>query len=214
MFMPKMITIRWNSIDDITSKIRYLKARKRELQNANGCSKTIITNGAKLDACNNIWNTDISSIYSDLNLRNEKEFFVYAHLNVLAPIDLMRAVDVFAASIGFEYLPFYIGKGINRRDKSLRRNETHRKITEKIRSLGEKEIVIKVRNALSESEALQVEAKLMDIFGFMTNGGCLTNLDEGFHSTERRILYRESLLKLVRNYDHYQQLKKDLFYKL
>jgi hypothetical protein len=46
-----------------------------------------------------------------------------------------------------------------------------------------------VSNNLQEAKALELEAKLIDIFGLQIYGGWLTNLDEGHDSKLRRQRY-------------------------
>ena len=52
--------------------------------------------------------------------------------------------------------------------------------------LGKAVTVHKVREGLTESEALQIEA----IFGLIPQSGMLANLDEGVKPRERRAMYR------------------------
>jgi hypothetical protein len=207
----KIIKVDWNSIDSLSKHSRHLNARIRELENNGIGAMERVKKGQKFVACYGIWETDISSIYSELSLNATRSYFVYAHLDPLQPIDLTRARNAFAATIGMEYLPFYIGKGINDRDKDLMRNETHRKIVQKLRAIGKEPVVVKVQQRLTESEALQCESKLIDIFGLMPNGGFLTNLDEGHNRIARRTLYRNYLRKLCRTPGDYERLSQELF---
>jgi hypothetical protein len=207
------IKVNWNSIDSLKGKVRYLKSRIRALEKNGLGAENIVRQGPKFEAYNSIWNSDISSIYEDLELSNEKKYFVYAHLNPLFDLDLEKAKDAFAASLGMEYVPFYIGKGVNDRDKNSRRNETHRKILQSINSLNEKHIVFRVKGSLTEAEAFQAESKLIDIFGLLTNGGLLTNLDEGHHAILRKRLYRDHLKTLCTNSVGYAKVMKELYSK-
>ena len=48
---------------------------------------------------------------------------------------------------------------------------------------------MQLRNNLTELESLELESKLIDIFGLMPHAGYLTNLDEGMLPDERRCCY-------------------------
>jgi hypothetical protein len=91
-----------------------------------------------------------------------------------------------------DYFPFYIGKGTGPRYKELDRNETHRKVCQKIRALGNEPKVFLIKEGLTESAALAYEAKLIDIFGLIPHKGLLCNLDECLDVVRRRAVYRES----------------------
>src|SRR5208282_78053 len=142
------------------------------------------------DACSLIWNTDISSLYGALVLDTTPNYYVYAHLDSCRKVLVERAgVTTFAATLGMPYFPFYIGKGTGDRWQDFNRNETHRKVRERIARLSKAPIAIKLNDGLTEAQALQLEAKLIDIFGLITNGGKLCNLDEGLYPEQRRQFY-------------------------
>lgn len=102
-------------------------------------------------------------------------------------------ITSFAASIGMKHIPFYVGKGTGNRYKDLNRNETHRKIRQKLNKFNKDIEVEIVKDNLTEKEALILESKLIDIFGLLPNGGRLVNLDEGIKSEERKSRYIEDL---------------------
>lgn len=97
-------------------------------------------------------------------------------------------------------MPFYIGKGKGTRSTDLNRNETHRKVRQKIQKFGKDIIVFKIAENLTEKEALILESKLIDIFGLMSFKGRLVNLDEGIAVKERRQKYQKSLDNLSEFY--------------
>lgn len=153
------------------------------------------------DSCNEILKTDISSLYDNLELDESKDYYVYAHCDPGFKIAINKeGKSTFAASLGLQYMPFYIGKGKGTRSTDLNRNETHRKVRQKIQKFGKDIIVFKIAENLTEKEALILESKLIDIFGLMSFKGRLVNLDEGIAVKERRQKYQKSLDNLSEFY--------------
>jgi len=150
-----------------------------------------------------ILDKDITSLYSDIkeSLDPEEKYYVYAHLDPTKPIsDAKRSKMplIFAATFGIEYEPFYIGKGVDNRAFDLSRNETHRKIRSKCRSVGKDVVPFIIKDKLSEVDALILEAKLIDIFGSVVCGGLLVNIDDGHNSLKRKSIYKSDLEKINR----------------
>lgn len=162
------------------------------------------TNGSKNQrireqffACQNIWNADLSSLFSEMELDAQSNYYVYVHCDPGAKIAIGRdGRSSFGATIGMTHLPFYVGKGVGSRAFDLNRNETHRKIRQNLSSFNKEPVVLILKNDLTELEALSYESKLIDIFGVIGKGGRLCNLDEGIKSNERRNMYTEDLKKI------------------
>lgn len=150
-------------------------------------------------ACSAIIDTDISVLYQESVLDSEPKYYVYAHLDtsrnqIKAGSDGLRT---FAATLSMSHMPFYIGKGCGQRWKSGERSRAYLNIVNRIERFKTEPKLLKLREGLTESEALQFEAKLIDIFGLTAYGGTLTNLDEGHKAQDRIALYLS----------HYQRLR-------
>lgn len=186
--MLKDFQVDWDSYEDMAKLVAQLRSRLGEL---NAAPKRL-RNQQLLAACNSIFSTDITSVFESCVLDKTPSFYVYAHLDTSKRIAVGRsAVTTFAATLGMEFFPFYIGKGTGDRCSDTNRNETHRKIKQKLAQLGKSPSVIKIAEGLTELEALAMESKLIDIFGLLPYGGLLSNLDEGVNKDERRALYRQ-----------------------
>lgn len=194
----KKIEIDWNSQDAVLRLLNQTRSQYFTLLHRNNIIPTR-TDRAKqvFEACLSIIDTDISNIYQHSNLDEERKYYVYAHLNPRKKIlGGKYGVTTFGASLGMTHFPFYIGKGTDNRCENLNRSETHRKMVQTIKASGGEPIVFVVKLNLNESEALQLESKLIDIFGLIPQNGLLANLDEGMKPQERRKLYESSYLKL------------------
>lgn len=196
----KKFELEWDNLDSVRKLFNQAKSRYFELKREQDKSLTRNERYSEVfTACNNVLSTDISTIYININLDEDKKYYVYAHLDTTKRIAVgYNPITTFAASLGMEHFPFYIGKGTGTRCDDFNRNETHRKVIHKIRRLGKEPFVLKLKTELSESEALQYESKLIDIFGLIPQAGYLANLDEGVNAEERRLLYKDSLVKIRR----------------
>lgn len=203
------LTVDWDSLRGVENAISRLRARQKELKT--GMSVVVkMTKGKRFALCFSILESDISDLYSTLALDTKARYYVYAQCDTSRPLDVTKTLDAFAATQGLTYQPFYIGKGTSGRDSVASRNETHRKVLQRLSVLGKEPETVRLAINLTESAALQLEAKLMiDVFGLLTSGGYLTNLDEGHSRTARRSRYRDHLLTLHAH--DYEKIKKELF---
>jgi len=192
----KTFTIDWDNYDEVSSLGCKIKSRLGEI-NPNRISKNDKIR-ISIDRCQKIFNCDITQVYSDLHLDKNPIYYVYAHLDPTKKIAIgVNGKTTFAATLGMDCFPFYIGKGTGDRCFNLNRNETHRKIKQKIESLGKEVKIIKLIESLTEIEALCFESKLIDIFGLIPHKGYLSNLDEGINKDMRRLIYRQEFEKLT-----------------
>lgn len=146
------------------------------------------------DACMSIYNTDISSVYAGMQFDATPIYYVYTHCEPTISAHVGKnGKTTFAATIGMTKLPFYVGKGVGDRAYDLNRNETHRKVRQKLHKFDKEISVEIIKTGLTELEALMYESKLIDIFGLVATGGKLVNLDEGINSKERKEMYKSQL---------------------
>ena len=149
------------------------------------------------DSCMSIYNLDISAAYAGMEFDTNPIYYVYTHCEPTANAHVGKnGKTSFAAAVGMKKLPFYIGKGTGNRAYDLDRNETHRKIRQRLRSFGKEVEVEIIKSNITDLDALMLESKFIDIFGLISSGGKLVNLDEGINSSERRNLYKNELCKL------------------
>lgn len=186
----KTFIVDWDSYESVSKLANKVKCRCVQL-NPNTIKKKD-KEGHILDACLNIWNTDISSHYSGLSLDHTPKYYIYCHANSIWKIDPhIGGKMAFLGILGIGFKPFYVGKGTGNRSQNLTRNGYHTKLKEKFEENGEDCIAIVIKNQLTEMEALAYEDKLIDILGLKVYGGVLANLDEGYKPQERRKLYQK-----------------------
>lgn len=197
--MKKEIIIDWDSFDEMVGLFSKVKCRYLELYRLKHpeIPSRKQKNRELFDACQQILSTDISHVYQGMALDPLPRYYVYAHTDSNRKVAVgINGLTSFAATLGCSYFPFYIGKGTGSRCYDLSRNGEHGKIVKRLK-LSDGDVVIRlVKENLTESEALQLESKLIDIFGLRPYGGMLSNLDEGMLAEQRRALYRDAFLKL------------------
>jgi len=191
----KTFIVDWDDYEQVSKLGNTIKSRLGEI-NPNRISKHQKDRNI-LDACCQIMTTDLTSLYDSLELDDSPIYYVYAHTDPSKKIAVgISGITTYAATLGMQFIPFYIGKGTGDRCYDTNRNETHRKIKQKLASFNKQIEIVKLFTGLTERQALSIESKLIDIFGLIPCGGLLTNLDEGFLATERRFLYKEQFLTL------------------
>ena len=187
--------IDWDSIDNL--KQLRAKIDRRINQLSPPTPKIKMSHIEVFDACQTIVSTDISKLYSESSTNPDTSYYVYAHCDPFYRIKAEQNGRIaFAALLGLNNVPFYIGKGTGKRAFDLNRNEMHRKKRQMIEASGKQIDVVIIKSGLSELDALMLESKLIDIFGLTSFGGWLINLDEGINNTERRKCY-ENEFKII-----------------
>ena len=195
----RTILVDFDSPHSIRQTLATIRRRQREFKKkALGLKEyaNSPSNNEIFDACSEILTSDISGLFPAPE--GQRDFYVYAHLDPTMPIVIgkHKPVLAFAATLGMTHTPFYIGKGCGGRMEVKDRNETHRKVLQKLKTRGIAHHVFAVKDGLLETEALQLEAKLIDILGLIAYGGYLTNLDECQSKRLRRNLYKKAFAKI------------------
>lgn len=181
-----------SSIDDIQKHIQILKCY---LGTAKCADPDFISKNERcrrtFHYCRDIYETDISSLYEEMGLDEEKKYYVYVHQNPMYKLTANKknGIMLFTATLGLEYMPFYVGKGVGDRWKILNRNDTYNKVKKLINENNKQVLPKIIAEGLTEKEALCIESKLIDIYGIISYKGILTNLDEGYRANERKLFY-------------------------
>jgi hypothetical protein len=173
----KDIPIDWDNLNEVSALSQMCSQRMAELgkvspkvQKKRRVRETI---DEYLEAVERILRSNISSLYSESILSEERRFYVYCHYDeddwATTPIDKIPK------------LPFYIGKGTNGRMDCMDRGLNYSNRLSTVKNLSK----VKIADGLTEKESLILEAKLIDIFGLTTKRGCLVNLSTQ-HAVEDR----------------------------
>lgn len=202
------IEIDYMNLTELEELSNRIKSQIGALKSSTQCSKRESKKN-KFNACCNIYDTKIDDLYKDIELDTRPIYYVYAHCASDRKIAIGKdGVTSWAATLGLDLIPFYIGKGTGNRAYDLNRNETHRKVRQRLTEFNHVAQVRIIKDGLTELEALCLEAKLIDIFGLMGKGGRLVNLDEGIKAKERQARYCKHL-KEINNY-YMNSLKVDV----
>jgi len=182
------MTINWNSIEDLKALRAKIDRRLNQLTVVHKRQKK--NHLSVFESCQRIIDTDISHLYKDIKLDFDRKFYVYAHCDPFFKLKAdVNGKIAFAATLGIESLPFYIGKGEGNRAYDLNRNDSHRKKRQFIEQAGKQVQIHIIKDNLTEIQALMLESKLIDIFGLKSYGGWLVNLDEGVNNQLRKKIY-------------------------
>lgn len=110
---------------------------------------------------------------------SERKFYVYYHTD-----PRNKAFSSYKELGGVSFMPFYVGKGTGNRAYNMKRNQGHGINLKEMLDLEytPDDIVHIVKDNLTESEALELESKLIYFFGTIyetEQKGVLLNLDIG-----------------------------------
>lgn len=126
---------------------------------------------------------------------SENKYYVYAHVDPEA--SPFCSIPEFGGHWGG--MPFYIGKGCGQRAYDLKRNQMHGKLIAKALKAGfePSDIVHIISSGLTESKALEIEAKYIYFFGatYQSKTGCLVNLDQSMVPEFSGVMTRYEKLK-------------------
>ena len=192
------IEIDYTDINDLVALQKKVNSQIASLRVASdGSAKDIKIR--RFTACAGIYDTDISDLYNGVILDSAPIYYVYAHCEHNKIAIGKDGVTSWAATLGMQYRPFYIGKGTGTRAFDLNRNETHRKVRQRLAEFKQEPNVQIIKDNLTELDAFCLESKLIDIFGVIGKGGSLVNIDEGIRYKERRSRYANYLME-INNY--------------
>ena len=122
-----------------------------------------------------------------------KDYYIYVYL------DPRKSGKYIYGDYCFLYEPFYVGKGKGRRLLNLDsgRNKYLKNKINKIKKLGFKHFVIKIKNNLCEEKSFILEIKLIDLIGRKDlNKGPLLNFTDGGEGSSNRIISNKTRKKL------------------
>lgn len=197
-------TVDKNDPSDLKKHISLLQDYRRKRLRALGYSQakfhlTKYNFKTVMVMIDSILDANIDSCFDETS--QSRNYYVYLHCNPLEEINVRHDVrEVFLASkFNVRYRPFYVGKGTGNRYLDFNRNDSHRKIRTSIIRKDKEVASMKIKENLSEVEALSLESKLIDILGLkvFSPGGYLVNLDEGGEPVKRRSLYPKSAHRLL-----------------
>jgi hypothetical protein len=189
--MNRTFEVDWDSYKDVDELRHKLKIRALDLLPARITKRE--KNRRLMKQYQAILETDTSHLY-DGEYDPREIYYVYAHMDSSKKVAInYNAATTFAATLGMSHFPFYIGKGQGNRAYQINRNETHRKIKQRLEEYGREVLVHIIKDKLSEKDAFILEDKLIDAFRLKVYGGYLTNLDEGNRPAERRLLYPDPM---------------------
>ena len=128
---------------------------------------------------------------------DQNKFYVYVYLNPLEP-GIFTCED-----IAFKFKPIYVGKGCGNRifhhlteakrpERTI--NPEKAALIRKILNSGNNPLIFKVKEGLTDNEALTLEQKLIDKFGLTREEGIPTNINKG--GAVRK--HRDNLVDFVR----------------
>jgi hypothetical protein len=150
-----------------------------------------------LDIYLKIWNTDLTPLFNTLELDSTPKYYVYAHTKAGKLRTNSKAIGAFSQiHIGLKEKPFYIGKGTGNRYLLKERNEYYNKYRAQLASENIEVNHVIIKDKLSEYEALELESKLVDIYGIKAEGGFLLNLDSCYKPLLRRRMYPVECLSI------------------
>lgn len=207
-----LIEVDFTNLEDLEDLFNKVKVQVQSLRTEKKGFTKKEQQAKRFDSCINIYNTDISDLYKDIQLDTNPIYYVYAHCLDNKIAIGKDGVTTWLASLGLNNMPFYIGKGTGNRAYNIDRNETHRKVKQKLGAFNQEVKVQIIKDGLTELEALCLESKLIDILGVMGKGGRLVNLDEGIKSQERQEKYMDDLININTYHEsikkHKQFIKK------
>lgn len=189
-------SVDYNDPLELRKLIRKLTIRRNKILTDFGFKKNVF-NGSTVHAdfvlpiFDHIMSCQLDHLYEAKS--TEPKYYVYVHCDPTQKIHVRADLKHFflASKFNLMHVPFYVGKGIDNRWLDFNRNDSHRKIRQKIKLKNKDILPVKIKENLTEAEALSLESKLIDILGLRSYSkhGLLVNLDEGVQAMSRRQLY-------------------------
>lgn len=202
--MIRQFNINFDDPKDLKKHITILQKRRKDILKKLGYNEITFASSKYsvhqiLPLMEQILDSNISHIYKNYDYENK--YYVYVHCDPRKKLNIKYNIKhlILATKFNLTHEPIYVGKGEGDRFLNLNRNDSHRKIRTQLLNMNLDLMAIKIKDNLTENQALELESKLIDILGLvsLSKEGMLINLDEGKEAKLRRLCYPKETFKIL-----------------